>query len=93
MQARGTVIGAECAPQRALNPFRDTGEGRFSVERRENGPANQGRAAQSGQYGPAEPLHGDAAAIDDRGFGAIGGKWRLMAKVDYPDLAAIRAPA
>ena len=40
------------------------GEIGLAVERRENGAAHQGRAAQAGQDRAGKPLHRDAAAID-----------------------------
>ncbi len=36
-----------------------------------NGAADQSRAAQTCENCTAEPLHGDAAAIDDRGFRSV----------------------
>jgi hypothetical protein len=65
MQAGGLVAGAKRAAQRAFDALGHFGKGHFAVERRKNGAADQGRAAQTGQNGAAEPLHGDAAAIDD----------------------------
>jgi hypothetical protein len=38
-------------------------------------------------------LHGDAAAIDHRGFGAINGKRRLVTEIDDPGLAPVAAAA
>jgi hypothetical protein len=38
-------------------------------------------------------LHGDAAAINHRGFGTVDGKWRLVTKIDDPGLAPVAAPA
>ena len=93
MQAGGVVVGAEGAAQRALDAFRHLGKGHFAVERRKNGAADQGRAAQTGQDGAAKPLYGDAAAIDHRGFGAIDGKRRLVTEIDDPGLASVAAPA
>ena len=54
---------------------------------------DEGRAAQTSQNGAAEPLDGDAAAIDHRGLGAVDGKRRLVAKIDDPGLASVAAPA
>ncbi len=65
------VVGAERAAQGALDAFRHLGEGDFAVERRKNGAADEGRAAQTGQNGAAKPLHRDAAAIDHRSFRTI----------------------
>ena len=39
------VVGAERAAQRAFDALRHLGEGHFAVERRENGAADEGRAA------------------------------------------------
>src|SRR5216684_438242 len=91
-QAGGAVVGAERAAQRALDALRHLGERHFAVERRKNGAADQSCAAQTRQDGAAEPLHGDAAAIDHRGFGAIDGKWRLVTKINDPGLASVTAP-
>ena len=93
VQAGGAVVGAERAAQRAFDALRHLGKGHFAVERRENGAADQGCAAQTSQNGAAKPLYGDAAAIDHRGFGAIDGKRRLVAEIDDPGLASIAAPA
>ncbi len=93
VQAGSAVVGAERAAQRAFDAFRHLGEGHFAVERRKNGAADESCAAQTGQNGAAEPLHGDAAAIDHRGFGAIDGKRRLVTKIDDPGLASVSAPA
>ena len=88
-----SVVGAERAAQRALDPLRNLGKGHFAVERRKNGAADQGRAAQTGQDGAAKPLYGDAAAIDHRGLGAIDRKRRLVTEIDDPGLAPVAAPA
>ena len=61
------------AAQRTLDPFRHPGKGHFAVQRRKNGAADEGRAAQTSQNGAAEPLYGDSAAIDHRGLGAVDG--------------------
>ncbi len=82
VQAGGLVVGAERAAQRAFDALRHFGKGHFAVERRKNGAADEGCAAQAGQNRAAEPLHRDAAAIDHRGFGAIDGKRRLVAEID-----------
>ena len=92
-QAGGLVVGAEGAAQRALDPFRHLGEGHFTVEGSKNGAADESRAAQSGQDGAAKPLYGDAAAVDDSGFGPVDGKRRLVTKIDDPGLASVAAPA
>ena len=93
VQAGILVVGAERAAQRAFDPFRHLGEGHFAVERRKNGAADEGRAAQTSQNGAAKPLYGDAAAIDHRGLGAINGKRRLVTKINDPGLASVAAPA
>ena len=93
VQARGAIIGAEGAPQRALDAFRHLGESHFAVERRKNGAADEGCAAQTSQDRAAKPLYGDTAAIDHRSLGAIDGKWRLVTEIDDPDLAPIAASA
>ena len=93
VQGGGLVVGAECAAQRAFDAFRHLGEGHFAVERRENGAADQSCAAQTGQDRAAEPLNGDAAAIDNRGLGAIDGKRRLVAEINDPGFAPVAAPA
>ena len=79
--------------QRALDALRHLGKGHFAVERRKNGAADEGRAAQTGQDRAAKPLYGDTAAIDHRSLGAIDGKWRLVTEINDPDLASIAAPA
>ena len=93
MQAGGPVIGAERAAQRAFDAFRHLGKGHFAVQRRKNGAADQSCAAQTGQDSAAEPLYGDAAAIDHRGLGAIDGKRRLVTEINDPGLASVAAPA
>ena len=93
MQGGGAIIGAKCAAQRAFDALRHLGKGHFTVERRENGAADQGRAAQAGENSAAKPLYGDTAAIDHRSLGAIDGKWRLVTEINDPGLASIAAPA
>jgi len=93
VQAGGAVIGTECAAQRALDALGNLGKCHFAVERRKNGAADESRAAQTGQDGAAKPLHGDAAAIDHRGFGAIDGKRRLVTEINDPGLASVAAAA
>ena len=93
VQAGGLVVGAEPAAQRAFDALGNLGEGHLAVERRKNGAADQSCAAQTRQDGAAEPLYGDAAAIDHRGFGAVNGKRRLVAEIDDPGLAPVAAPA
>ena len=51
------------------------------------------RAAQACENSTAEPLYGDATAIDHRGFGAVDGKRRLVAEIDHPGLTIIGATA
>ena len=71
--AAGRSCGCRRACRRArrwrraacFDPLRDGGEIGLAVERRKNGAAHQGRAAKAGQDRAAEPLHRDAAAIDD----------------------------
>ena len=82
------VAGTERAAQPAFHALGHPCKGGFAVERRKNGAADKGRAAQAGKNGAAEPLHGHAAAVDYGGFGSIGGKWRLMAKINDPGLAS-----
>jgi hypothetical protein len=65
----------------------------LAVERRENGAADQSRAAQTRENRAAKPLHGDAAAIDHRGLGAIDGKWRLVTEIDHPGLTSVVSAA
>ena len=93
MQARSLVIGAERAAQGPLDAFGNLGKGHFAVKRGENGAADESRAAQARQDGAAEPLYGNAAAVDHRGLGAVNGKRRLMAEIDHPSLAPVSAPA
>ena len=93
VQADGAIIGAECAAQRAFDALRHPGKGHFAVERRKNGAADEGRAAQAGQDGAAEPLYGHAAAVDHRGFRAVDRKRGLVAEIDHADLASIAASA
>src|SRR6202035_3310008 len=92
VQAGGLVVGAERAAQRALDPFRHLGEGHLAVEGRKNGAADESCAAQTRQDGAAKPLYGDAAAVDDSGFGSVDGKRRLVTKIDDPGLASVAAP-
>ena len=92
MQAGSLVIRAERAAQRTLDPLRYFGKRHFAVEGCENGAADQGRAAQTGEDGSAKPLHGDAAAIDHCGFGTIHGERRFVTKINDPGLASV-APA
>ncbi|MEY9591843.1 hypothetical protein ABIA06_004134 [Bradyrhizobium yuanmingense] len=91
VQRGGTIGGAECSAQRAFDPLRHLGEGHLAVERSENGAADQGCAAESGQNCPAEPLHRDAAAVDHRGFRTIDGQRRLVAEIDDPGLTPVSA--
>jgi hypothetical protein len=93
VQAGGLVVGAERAAQRALDALGNLGEGHFAVERGKNSAADQSRAAQAGKDGAAEPLYGDAAAVDHRGLGTVNGKRRLMAEINDPGLAPVSAPA
>ena len=93
VQAGRAVVGAERAAERAFHPFRHLGKGHLAVQRRENGAANQGRAAQAGQNGSAEPLHRDAAAVDHRSLGAVDGKRRLVPEIDHADLTAVATTA
>ncbi|GLR92027.1 hypothetical protein GCM10007857_87450 [Bradyrhizobium iriomotense] len=89
MHGGGAIIGAERAAQHAFDALRHLGKSHFAVERSENGAADQGRAAQSGQDRAAEPLYGDATAIDDGSFGTIDGKRRLVAEINDPGLTPI----
>ena len=93
MQGGGAIVGAERPAQCAFDALRHLGKGHFAVERRKNGAADKGRAAQTGQDSAAKPLYGDTAAIDHRSLGAIDGKWRLVTEIDDPGLASIAAPA
>ncbi len=89
---RGGAIGcAERTAQRAFDPLRHLGKGHLAVERCENGAADQGCAAESGQNCSAEPLHRDATAIDHGGFGTIDGQRRLVAEIDDPGLTPVSA--
>ena len=98
--------GRPCADRRrvradraAQGTFHALGHGRemrLAVERRENGAAHQGRAAQAGQDRSGKPLGRDAAAIDRDAGAAIDGQRRLVAKIDAIDLAPwprCRAPS
>ncbi len=93
VQVGTAIVGAERAAQLSVDTFRYLGEGHFTIERRKNGAADESCAAQTCQDGAAEPLHGDAAAIDHRGFGAIDGKRRFVTKINDPGLASVSAPA
>ena len=62
---------AERAAQGDLDPLRQRGEIGLAVERCENGAAHEGGAAQRGQDRAGEPLHRDAAAVDQRAFAAV----------------------
>jgi hypothetical protein len=90
VQAGGFVVGAERAAQRA--DLGDLGESHFAIQRRKNGAADQGCAAQASQDGAAKPLHGDTAAVDYRGLGAVDGKRRLVTEVNDPRIASVSAP-
>src|SRR5205807_7996962 len=92
-QAGVLVVGAERAAQRTFDTFRNLGKGHFAIERSEYGPTDQGRAAQTCQDGAAEPLHGDAAAVDDSGLGTIDRKRRLVPEIDDPGFTPVAAPA
>ena len=83
------IGGAEGATQRAFDAFRDSREGGLAIERRKNGAADKGCAAQTGKDRTAEPLYGDATAVDDGGFGSIDGKRRLVAEINDPGLASV----
>ena len=74
--------GAERAAQRHLDPFGQRGEIGLAVERRENGAAHQGSAAQCGQDRAGEPLHRNAAAIDEAAGAAVDRQRRLIAELD-----------
>ena len=60
----GRAFAAYCASQGIFHAFGQCCKMRFAVERRENGAAHQGRAAQAGQDRSGKPLGRDAAAID-----------------------------
>ena len=64
------------------DPLRHGREIGLAVERCENGAAHEGSAAKTGQDRPAEPLHRDAAAIDQLACLAVDGKRRLVAEID-----------
>ena len=76
--AVGDVAGG--AAQRGLDAFRHGREIGLAVERRENGAAHQGRAAKAGQDRAAEPLDGDAAAIDQIAGLAVDRQRRLRCR-------------
>ena len=76
------------AAQRGFHPLRNGGEVGLAVERRENGAAHEGRAAQAGQDRAAEPLHRDAAAVDQPAALAVDGQRRLVAEIDVLGLQA-----
>ncbi len=78
------VAGAERSAQSAFDMFGHLGECHFAVERRKNGAADQSRAAQSCQDSAAEPLHGDAAAIDNGSFRTVDGQRGLMTEINDP---------
>ena len=84
---------ADGAAQRALDPLGHGGEIGFAVERRKNGAAHQGRAADAGQDRAGKPLHRDAAAIDDAAGAAIDRKRRLIAEVERPRRLCARCVA
>jgi len=71
--------------------LRHLGEGGFAVEGRKNGAADQGCAAKASQNGAAEPLHGDAAAVDHGGFGAVHRQWRFVAEIDRRGTSVLSA--
>jgi hypothetical protein len=93
VQGYDAIAAAEGTAQRTFDPLRHPGERHFAIERRKNGAANEGRAAQTGQDGAAKPLHGNAASIDHRGFGTVDGKRRLVTEIDDPGFASMPAPA
>ena len=82
---------ADGAAQRGFHALRHGSEIGLAVERRENGAAHEGRAAQTGQNGAAEPLHGDAAAVDQAGGLAVDRQRRLVAEIDVLGLETISA--
>lgn len=85
------------ASERAAKPAFDTlghlRKSGLTVERRKNGAADESRAAQARQDGAAEPLHGDAAAIDDGGFGSVRRKRWFMTEVDEARFASFMSSA
>src|ERR1700722_9012190 len=70
------------AAQSASDPLGGGGEISLAVERRKNGAAHQGRAAQSGQYRSAKPLYREPAPVNQAAMLAVHGKRRLVAEVD-----------
>ena len=64
MPLKRSPMPGDRAAQRGLDALRRRGEISLAVERRKNGAAHQGGAAQSGQDRSAEPLHRKPAAID-----------------------------
>ena len=65
--AEPVADAADGAAQRGFDALRHGREIGLAVERCENGAAHEGGAAQTGQNGAAEPLHRDAAAVDQAG--------------------------
>ena len=86
----GDAIGdaADGAAQRGFHPLRHGGEIGLAIERGKNGAAHQGRAAKTGENGAAEPLHRDAAAVDQPARLAVDRQRRLVAEIDALGLQA-----
>ena len=90
LRGAGGAVGdrADGAAQRGFDALRHGGEIGLAVERRKNGAAHESRAAQTGQDGAAEPLHRDAAAVDQAAGLAVDGQRRLVAEIDLLGLQA-----
>src|SRR5262249_4647180 len=58
------------------------------IKRRENGAAHEGRTAQAGENGAAEPLHRDATTVDQPRALAVDRQRRLVAEIDALGLQA-----
>ncbi len=74
--------------QGCFHAFRHGREVGFAIKRSEHGAAHQRGAAQTREDRAAEPLHRDAAAIDQCGILAVDGQRRLVAEIDVLGLQA-----
>ena len=73
----------ESAPRNTdLDALRRRGEIGLAVERRENGATHEGGAAKPGENRAAEPLHGDAAPVDQTAAAAVDRQRRFVAELD-----------
>ncbi len=79
---RDAFVAGERAAQRGFDPLRQGGEIRFAVERDVDRAAHQRGAAEPGEDRTGEPLHGDAAAVDDAAGRAVDQQRGIIAEID-----------